>query len=141
MPLRKALRQPQRKLSAQTRRTLCKTCHNLDPRGHPSSEYSDLNAPLASLSLVLDATVLSKIKDTKEGGCRFCDVLVQALDVFFEDWRGTRQRVCIDIKEKGSIKVGIDGERWRRDLVEIYAGSGTYLLHHIRTATQIGKGI
>jgi len=87
--------------------------------------------PLASLSLVLDALSLAKTKDPKEGGCRFCGVLVQALDAFFEEWRGVRQRVSVDLKEKGTIKVGIDGEKWKRELVEIYAGSGTW--HSIST--------
>ena len=125
MPQRQSLRQPQRRLSGQSRRK-CRTCHNLDPRGHSSSVYSTESekSPLASLSLVLDALSLARTKDSKEGGCRFCDILVQALDAFFEDWRGVRQRVCVDVKEKGTIKVGIDGERWKRELVEIYAASG-----------------
>jgi hypothetical protein len=87
------------------------------------------------LSLVLDALSLARTKDTKEGGCRFCGVLVQALDAFFEDWRGVRQRVSVDVQEKGSIKVGIDGERWKCELVEIYAGSGTYVQHHTGALT------
>ncbi|KAF2690681.1 HET-domain-containing protein [Lentithecium fluviatile CBS 122367] len=142
MPLRNSLRQPVRQLSGQTRRKPCRTCNNLDPRGHSSSMYNaeSEKTPLASLSLVLDALSLAKTKDPKEGGCRFCGVLVQALDAFFENWRGVRQRVCVDLKEKGSIKVGIDGEEWKRELVEIYAGSASRApwptlgtAHHIPT--------
>ena len=120
----RSLRQPVR------HRKPCRLCHNLDPRSHSSSLYnteSDEKA-FASLSLVLDALDLGKTKDPKEGGCRFCGVLVQALDAFLEDWRGTRQRVLIDIKEKGTVKVGIDGDKWKREQVEIYTGSGRRLL-------------
>jgi hypothetical protein len=83
-------------------------------------------APLASLSLVLDALSLSKTKDPLEGGCRFCGVLVQALDALFEDWQGVGQRVSVDLEEKGTIKLGVEGEKWKREVVEIYAVSGTW---------------
>jgi hypothetical protein len=83
--------------------------------------------PLASLSLVLDALSLHNTKDPSKGGCRFCGVLVQALDAFFDEWRGVRKRVLVDIEEKGTIKLGVEGERWKREVVEIYAVSGTSL--------------
>jgi hypothetical protein len=76
--------------------------------------------------LVLDALTLARTKDSKEGGCRFCGTIVQALDAFFEEWRGTRQRITLDLKERGTIKLGIDGEKWKREHVEIYAGSGMW---------------
>ncbi|KAF1960007.1 HET-domain-containing protein [Byssothecium circinans] len=127
MPLRKTLRQTQRQSSGQNRRKPCRICHNLDPRGHASSAYSAESEKdaLASLSLVLDAFELAKTKDPKEGGCRFCNVLCQALDAFSNGWRGARQRVNVDLKEKGTIKVQVDEDRWRGESIEIYAGSAS----------------
>src|SRR4051794_38571381 len=127
MPTTKSLRPRQRlpgtSSAAKTRRKPCWQCNNLDPRGHPNSEYEAglSKEPTASLALVLDSFNLPKTKAPVEGGCRFCGLLVQALDAFFEGWRGSRRRVNLDLKEKGSIKVGVDGERWNDELVEIYA--------------------
>jgi hypothetical protein len=78
--------------------------------------------------LVVDALVLSRTKAPDSGGCRFCGVLVRALDTFFEGWRVARQRVFLDVKEKGSIKVGIDQEKWKGEAVEIYSASGRKIL-------------
>ncbi|KAF1849663.1 HET-domain-containing protein [Cucurbitaria berberidis CBS 394.84] len=131
MPLPKSLRRPVvRRTSSsssvgQTQRKKCRTCNGLDPRGHASTVCLDETAkePKASLSLVLDALNLSKTKDTARGGCRFCNVLILVLDAFFEKWRGARVRINVDLKEKGTIKVSLDGERWKNEVVEIYAGS------------------
>lgn len=79
--------------------------------------------PRATLNLVLDALGLSKTKDVGRGGCRFCNVLMLVLDAFFENWRGARTRVNVEIREKAPIKIGVDGERWKNETVEIYAGS------------------
>jgi hypothetical protein len=70
---------------------------------------------------VLDALSLSR---ARPGKCRFCDVLVTVLDAFFEKWRGARVRVNVELKEKTPVKVGLDGEQWKNETVEIYAGSG-----------------
>lgn len=51
-------------------------------------------------------------------------MLVQALDAFFDAWRGARCRVNVNIIEKGTIKVSLDGPQWRNQVIEIYAGSG-----------------
>lgn len=112
--LRKALTQP--------RRNICRTCHNLDPRNHASSDYltEGSKAALARLSIVLDAFDLSRTRDSRDGGCRFCNVLCQALDAFFGGWRGTRQRVNVDIEEKGTVEIGLDEETWRGEVVSIY---------------------
>ncbi|KAF2635917.1 HET-domain-containing protein [Massarina eburnea CBS 473.64] len=127
MPLTRSLRQPHRRSTTQIRRKPCQICHNLNPRGHPSSVYSveSEEAALASLSLVLDSSSLAKTKDTQEGGCRFCAVLCQALDAFSQGWRDTLQRVNVDLKEKGTIKVGLDANRWKGERIEIYAGSAS----------------
>jgi len=74
--------------------------------------------------LVLDALSLSRTKLPAERGCRFCYVLIQALDAFFDDWRGSRQQITTNIREKGSIKVGINGARWEGELIEIFSGAG-----------------
>ncbi|KAF2441613.1 HET-domain-containing protein [Karstenula rhodostoma CBS 690.94] len=118
MPPKKSLR----RAVIQPRRNICKTCNNLSPRDHASSVYltERTKGALARLSLVLDAFELSRSRLPKEGGCRFCNVLCQALDALFGDWRGTRQRVNVDIKEKGTIKVGLDQEAWRGEVVSIY---------------------
>jgi hypothetical protein len=128
MPLPKALRRTARASPSTglAQRKRCRSCNNLDPRGHGSSAYASEAAkePTASLDLVLDALMLARTRSTDCGGCRFCNVLVQTLDAFFKRWRGVRCRVNVHLKEKGTIKVSIDDERWKREVVEIYAASG-----------------
>jgi hypothetical protein len=51
-------------------------------------------------------------------------VLIQALDAFFEKWRGGGVKINVEIMEKATIKVSIDGDRYKGEVVEIYAGSG-----------------
>lgn len=116
-----------RKATALPGRKKCQTCHNLSPRDHPSSVYDIESATRvrARLSLVLDAFIVSRTATPKEGGCRFCYALCQALDAFFEDWRNTRQRINVDIEEKGAIMVGLDQEKWKGELVKIYAAKRT----------------
>lgn len=118
-----------RQAASQPRRRICRLCYNLDPRGHTSTVYhtESKKGATASLTLVLDALALQRTKAPSDGGCRFCAVLIRALDAFFEGWRRCRSRVTLDIKEKGSIKVGVDGEEWKGELVEIHAGSGRIL--------------
>jgi hypothetical protein len=130
MPLPKSLRRPVRRTSssssAGTQRRKCRTCNNLDPRGHVSSaqDTESLREPRSTLNLVIDTLALSNVEPATNGGCRFCTVLVQALDAFFDAWRGARCRVNVNIREKGTIKVSLDGERWTKQMIEIYAGSG-----------------
>ena len=78
------------------------------------------------MDLVLDALLLTRTRAADCGGCRFCNVLVHTLDAFFAKWRGVRSRVNVSLKEKASIKVSMDGERWKGEVVEIYAGSGRF---------------
>ncbi|KAH7357594.1 heterokaryon incompatibility protein-domain-containing protein [Pyrenochaeta sp. MPI-SDFR-AT-0127] len=132
MPLPKSLRRPVRRTSSsssagQTQRKKCRTCNSLDPRGHANSIYLDDAAkePKASLSLVLDALSLANTKDVARGGCRFCNVLIVAIDTFLENWRGARVRVNVELKEKTPIKVSLDGEKWKNEVLEIYAGSAS----------------
>ena len=107
-------------------------CNHLDPRGHTSSVYAseDAKEPRASLSLVVDALSLAKVK---ESGCRFCLVLALVLDAFFPKWRGARVRVNVDIKEKGTIKVTLSGERWKDEIAEIYAAPGRQLFPMVKS--------
>ncbi|ORY00101.1 heterokaryon incompatibility protein-domain-containing protein [Clohesyomyces aquaticus] len=126
MPLPKSLRQPKKQSLAQsTRRKPCRLCHNLNPRGHPNSNHPTESSKddAASLTLVLDALSLQRTRAPTDGGCRFCGVLIHALDHFFEGWRECRERITVDIREKRSIKVELDGEKWKSELIEIYAGS------------------
>jgi hypothetical protein len=67
---------------------------------------------------------LSKTKDVAQRGCRFCNAIIQSLDAFFESWRGARLRINIEMREKATIKVSLDGEHWKGEIIEIYAGSG-----------------
>jgi hypothetical protein len=129
MPTSKSLRQPAKRQGSATsvsRRKTCRFCNNLDPRGHPNTIYQSEGSKdaTASLTLVLDAFELSRTKAPIDKGCRFCDVVVQALDTFCGDWRGARRRIVVDIKEKGVIRVNVDGEKWKGEAVEIYAASG-----------------
>jgi hypothetical protein len=132
MPLPKSLlRRPVRRTSTSSstghpQRQRCRTCNNLDPRGHSSSIHPDdiEKDAKAYLSLVIDALVLSKTKDVVHRGCRFCNVLIQALDAFFEEWRSARVKISVEIKEKSTIKVSIDSKQWKGEIIEIYAGSG-----------------
>lgn len=132
MPLPKSLRRPVRRTSSSpstgTQRRKCRMCNNLDPRGHTNSiqDTEALEEPRATLDLVIDALALSNVKPATNGGCRFCTVLIQALDAFFDKWRGARCRVKLNIKEKGTIKVSLDGSRWVNQMIEIYAGSGRH---------------
>lgn len=142
MPLPKSLRRPVRRASSssttgQFQRKRCRLCNNLDPRGHISSVYLDTagKEQKSILCLTLDSLALSGTKDVSNRGCRFCNVLIPALDAFFEGWRGSRARVTVDIKEKGTIKISFDGEHWKDELIEIYAGSGESDSHHA-TATR-----
>jgi hypothetical protein len=131
MPLPKSLlRRPVRRTSTssstgQPQRQRCRACNNLDPRGHAGSIYSDEaeKDTRARLSLVVDALTLSKTKDVAHRGCRFCNVLIQALDAFSEEWRGARAKINVELKEKSTIKLSIDGEQWKGEIIEIYAGS------------------
>lgn len=140
MPLPRSLRRPVRRSSsgssftAQPQRKKCRTCNNLDPRGHVSSICLDESAkePKAALSLVLDALSLAKTKDVAKGGCRFCNILMVVLDAFFEEWRGLRVRINVDLKEKAPVRVSIDGEKWKNEIAEIYAGSGRLFSIHAR---------
>ncbi|KAF2266743.1 HET-domain-containing protein [Lojkania enalia] len=130
MPLPKSLRQPIRRASTSSnssRRNVCRQCNNLDPRGYASTVYhaESKKGPITSLTLVIDALSLERNKLPNEGGCRFCGVLIQALDAFFDGWRGNRGRVTVDLKEKGGIIVGVEGDGWKGELVEIYAGSAS----------------
>lgn len=128
MPLPKALRRPVRRASSTgtVPRRKCRLCNNLDPRGHVNSvqDAESLREPRSSLSLILDALALSTVKAASNGGCRFCVVLAQALDAYCEGWRGIRCKIEVDIKEKGTIKVRLNGAQWAKQAVEIYAGSG-----------------
>ncbi|KAF2002670.1 HET-domain-containing protein [Amniculicola lignicola CBS 123094] len=128
MPLPKPLRQSKHSgSSSQPRRNICKQCHNLDPRGHTSSvcESESSKEVTSNLTLILDALQLQRTKETTDGGCRFCRVLIKALDNFFDDWKGFRGRIILGMKEKGTIKISIDGNTWRGKLIEIYAESAS----------------
>jgi hypothetical protein len=127
MPLSKPSRPSQRSAtSSSTYRKRCRTCNNLDPRGHSMTVHQIEGAKdlKASLTLVLDPLSLSRTRLPSDGGCRYCAVLVSALDTFFEGWRSVRQKILLDLKEKSSIKVSIEVEKWCHEAVEIYAGSG-----------------
>lgn len=142
MPLPKSLlRRPVRRTSTtssagQTQRQRCRTCNNLDPRGHASSVYPDDHEKdsKARLTISIDALSLSKTKDVAQRGCRFCNVILQSLDAFCENWRGARVRINVEMQEKATIKVSIDGEPWKGQIIEIYAGSGMEILHFFRSS-------
>jgi hypothetical protein len=123
MPPRNSLRQPA--ALSQTQRKRCRFCNNLDPRGHPNTLYPDSTDGKTSLTLVLAAFDLSRTKAPENGGCRFCNVLIQALDAFCISWRGSRQRITIDLKEKGPLKLTVDNEVWKGRAIELYAASAS----------------
>ncbi|KAF2846282.1 HET-domain-containing protein [Plenodomus tracheiphilus IPT5] len=147
MPLPKSLRRPVRRASSssttkQSQRKRCSICNNLDPRNHQSSVYQTEASkdPRASLHLVIDTFTLIKTKDASKGGCRFCIVLILALDAFLGNWRGARTKVNLELREKGTVKINLDGDRWKNEIVEIYAGSASRrpwptlgTAHHIPT--------
>jgi hypothetical protein len=147
MPLPKSLlRRPVRQtstssLTGQPQRQRCRICNNLDPRGHASSIYPDGHEKdsKARLTLSVDALSLSKTKDVAQRGCRFCNVIIQSLDVFFESWRGARIRINIEIREKATIKVSLDGESWKGEVIEIYAGSGRQKFHFLLSIQPISS--
>ena len=131
MPLSKPL--PQRSITGSLGfRKRCRTCNNLDPRGHPMTVHQTEAGKdvKASLTLVLDPLSLSRTRSPSDGGCRYCAVLISALDTFFEGWRSVRQKLLLDLKEKSSIKVSIEVEKWNHEAVEICVGSGRGISLH-----------
>jgi len=136
MPLRSL-----RSASAQPHRKRCRMCHNLDPRNHPSSKYDTESSrgARAHLSLVIDAFALSKTKDVKDGGCRYCSLLSQALDAFFGDWRGSRRRINVELKEKESVKLELDCDHWKAEQVEIYCTKSRRFSFFVRTRNTPGS--
>ncbi|KAF2662188.1 HET-domain-containing protein [Lophiostoma macrostomum CBS 122681] len=128
MPLSKPTGSSQRSVTgSSTYRKRCRTCNNLDPRGHAMTVHQTEGAKeaKATLTLVLDPLSLSRTKLPSDGGCRYCALLKSALDTFFEGWRNIRQKILMDLKEKASINVSIEAEKWGHEAVEIYARSAS----------------
>ncbi|PSN64103.1 HET-domain-containing protein [Corynespora cassiicola Philippines] len=123
MPVTKSLR-PRRQPSG---RKHCRLCHNFDPLGLPTTIYKTGTAKesIASANIICDGLDLSRTKDPAEGGCRFCLVLIQALDAFFEGWRGARQKILLEFSQKGPVKASIDGDSRKGQSIEIYAGAAS----------------
>jgi len=104
----------------------CRLCHNLDPRGHPQSVCPDPNTKIAatSLTLVVDGLELQRIQSK---GCRFCHVIVQALDGFCKEWKKSRGRVVLEMVEKGPVKITLDDSTLGEVSVELSASSGKWV--------------
>lgn len=134
MPLPKALQRrntSSKHVSSGPQRKFCKLCHNLDPRSHLNTVYeTESKEPRATLTLVLDAVALSRSKKPNDGGCRFCNVISQALGGFYKSWDKTGQRIYVELQEKGTIKVALDGSSNREEAVELSAASGTSTFPH-----------
>ncbi|KAF2204730.1 hypothetical protein GQ43DRAFT_446555 [Delitschia confertaspora ATCC 74209] len=101
---------------------LCCVCHNLDPHGHPNTEYHTESSKRVGpgLTLVLDGLESQR---TQNSDCRFCGILIQALDGFWKDWKTSRNRVTIDIVEQGPITVGMSGPKLMVTIIELAASS------------------
>ncbi|KAF2669096.1 HET-domain-containing protein [Microthyrium microscopicum] len=100
----------------------CPICNNLDPRNHPSSRHRDTPGRNASasqdVSLYLPLDALSLARTRRK--CRFCDVLVQALDGCLPDRGSRRAKMGLEIGWKKSVRISVfDGG----DVVEVYRGS------------------
>ncbi|OCL15225.1 HET-domain-containing protein [Glonium stellatum] len=120
----KTLQPPAARSAQRRRRSPCKLCNNLDPRGHTTTAYDAESSSQAnaSLTLVIDGL---KLQSSGELGCRFCFLVSQALDAFLKDWRTSRGRITINLVEGKPVKVSIEGLKCNGVSLEIYAPHGT----------------
>ena len=128
--------------SVKTRK--CATCNNLDPRDHRSTCYRDVHISNVSrkskskiseigssnLSLPLDLWRLARLEDNGRE-CRFCRVLVQALDAFLPEWKRRRTGIMLELGWKAPIKLILE-EGDASSIVEIFSKAGTSIsfCHH-----------
>ncbi len=97
----------------------CKLCHNLDPRGHSFASY-DAEGGGASTTIKIDAFSLAR---QPAGACRFCQVLVDALDALKMQWQQLREPIRVDLALEQPIRIWVPcstGERF----VEVYSPKG-----------------
>jgi hypothetical protein len=119
-----------------TKTTCCPICNNLDPRDHVSTRYADAPTSIigkrkrgSSSTNAEKACALTLPIDTRDlilrsEQCRFCAVLVAALDAVVDGWKDKKKQMrslVLEIKWKGTIRILLPNEK---EVVEIYGGLG-----------------
>ena len=117
MPLSR--RKPKTKLKR------CKICNNLDPREHKHT-HIDTESSRATLCCSIDLLHLASVP---KNGCRFCQVLIRALDKLIKDWRHMRTAIIVDLAEGKTIKVTFTQGKEKKWL-EIYSPKGQSVVCH-----------
>ncbi len=97
----------------------CKVCNNLDPRGHRNS-HTDTESGRTTLCCAIDPLDLVAVR---ENGCRFCRLLIRALDRLVKDWRRMRTAIIVDLVDGKTIKVTFTRSKEKKWL-EIYSPKG-----------------
>jgi hypothetical protein len=114
----------------------CKTCNNLDPRGHSSSVYSDAVVSKAAagkrqksktakveLSLPIDTWTLKRQDSfgakSKEK-CRWCGVLSKTLDEFVPEWRMESVTVLCELKMHMPVKLRVKKSNGEKKMIAVY---------------------
>ncbi|KAF2143460.1 uncharacterized protein K452DRAFT_350467 [Aplosporella prunicola CBS 121167] len=103
--------------------TPCRTCNNLDPRGHSSTFYDteSTSRSIASLTLIVDALSLKRSREN----CPRCHLVAEALDAHSKDWKTSRPPVLLELTEHAPIRITLQLSRSSSEKVEIYASSNT----------------
>lgn len=102
-----------------TKSKRCKVCNNLDPRGHRNT-HTDTDSGHATLCCGIDLPDLAAVRPN---GCRFCQLLIRALDGLIKDWRRMRAAIVMDLADGKTIKVAFTQGKEKKWL-EIYSPKG-----------------
>jgi Heterokaryon incompatibility protein (HET) len=93
----------------------CKLCNNLDPKGLSFTFY-DPESSFCSATINVDPLGLAKVS---HNGCRFCRVLIQALDGLVSGWRKAREPLRVDLASGKPIRITVP-EVGEKKYVELY---------------------
>jgi hypothetical protein len=108
---------------SKTKPRKCKVCNNLDPRGHRNT-YTDTESGLVTLCCAIDPRRLATLL---QNDCRFCRLLINALNELVKDWRSMRTAIVMDLADKKAIKVTFTQSEEKKWL-EIYSPKGRWYL-------------
>jgi hypothetical protein len=123
-----------------TKTTCCPICNNLDPRDHVSTRYADAptsaigkrkrgsNSTNAEKACALTLPIDTRDLLLRSEQCRFCAVLVAALEAVVDGWNDKKKQMrslVLEIKWKGTIRILLPAEK---EVVEIYGGLGESIL-------------
>lgn len=99
-------------------------CNNLSAKGRTNSFYEeDDRVPKASVIIEVET---SKLRRSSASGCRYCALLSQSLDFFWEEWTKTHTHVTITLKDDAPVKLSFVGGSLNRDCLELYTVPGEW---------------